>query len=155
MALKPVTTALGEAEQRIAIWSLSPQTLGAYFAIFLIQYIPSTVFEAYTHIQQQATGDTFAHTALEIVRSSGPIGIGSAMNAIAVALFVEAVMVLAKMLERQRFEKGRTEGIKIGKEVGVREGIKEERKRSNAKLRALAKEFGIPEDKLPIEDEEE
>ena len=51
------------------------------------------------------------------------------------------------MLERQRFEKGRAEGIKIG--------IKEERQRSNAKLRALAKEYGIPEDKLPLEDEED
>ncbi|MCY4580975.1 MAG: hypothetical protein OXD31_18260, partial [Chloroflexi bacterium] len=79
----------------------------------------------------------------EIIRASGPIGIGSAMNAIAIAVSVEAIMVLAKMLERQRWEKGRAEGIK------------EERKRSNAKLRALAKEYGIPEDKLPIEDEEE
>ena len=97
-------------------------------------------------IQQRSADDTFAHTAIEIVEASGPLGIGAAMNAIAVAIFVEAVMVLAKMLERQRWEKGRAEGIEIG--------IKEERKRSNAKLRALAKEYGIPEDKLPIEDED-
>ena len=60
------------------------------------------------------------------------------MNALAVAVFVEAVMVLAKMVEKQRWEKGR------------QQGIKEERKRSNAKLRAWAKEYGIPEDKLPL-----
>ena len=102
--------------------------MGAYFAIFLVQYIPGIAFEAYTRIQQEAAIDTFAHIALEIIRASGPIGIGSAMNAIAVALFLEAVMVLARMLSKQQREQGRAEGIK------------EERKRSNAKLRALAKE---------------
>ena len=122
--------------------------MGAYFAIFLVQYIPGIAFEAYTRIQQEAAIDTFAHIALEIIRASGPIGIGSAMNAIAVALFLEAVMVLARMLSRQQREQGRAEGIK------------EERKRSNAKLRAagagaLAKEYGIPLEKLPIGDENE
>jgi len=63
------------------------------------------------------------------------------MNAIAIAVLVEAVMVLAKMVERQRWEQGHAEGVK------------QERKRSNAKLRALAKEYGIPEDKLPLEPE--
>ena len=143
MALKFVTTTRSEPEQRVAIWSLSPQTIGVYFAIFLIQYIPSAAFKVYALIQQRAADDTFAHTALEIVQASGPIGIGSAMNAIAVAVFVEAVMVLARMLSEQQRAQGRAEGIK------------EERKRSNAKLRALAKEYGIPEDKLPIEDEDE
>ena len=143
MALKPVTTTLSEPGKRIAIWSLSPQTMGAYFAIFLVQYIPGIAFEAYTRIQQEAAIDTFAHIALEIIRASGPIGIGSAMNAIAVALFLEAVMVLARMLSEQQ----RQEGIKIG--------IKQERKRSNAKLRAWAKEKGIPLEELPIVDEDE
>ena len=142
-----MSNAHDETAQRIAIWSLSPQTIGAYFAIFLVQYIPGIAVEIYTFVQQQKVDDTFAYAALEIIRASGPIGIGSAMNAIAIAVSVEAIMVLAKMLERQRWEKGRAEGIEIG--------IKEERKRSNAKLRTLAKEYGIPEDKLPIEDEEE
>ena len=119
-----------------------PQTVGAYFAIFLIQYIPGVAFKAYMLVQQQSA-DTFAHTAIEIVEASGPLGVGSAMNAIAVAIFVEAAMVLAKMVERQRWEKGRAEGIK------------EERKRSNAKLRAWAKEKGIPLDELPIADEDD
>ena len=138
-----MTTTSSESGQRVAIWSLLPQTIGAYFAIFLIQYIPGTAFKAYMLIQQRSADDTFAHTAIEIVEASGPLGIGAAMNAIAVAIFVEAVMVLAKMLERQRWEKGRAEGIK------------EERKRSNAKLRAWAKERGIPIEQLPIEDEDE
>ena len=144
LALKFVTTTHGEPVQRIAIWSLSPQTIGAYFVIFLVQYIPGIAFETFTYIQSAASAD-FMYVALEIVKASGPIGIGSAMNAIAIAVLVEAVMVLAKMVERQRWEQGHAEGIK--------EGIKEERKRSNAKLRALAEEFGIPEDRLPIEDE--
>ena len=141
-----MTITPSEPEQRIAIWSLSPQTIGAYFAIFLIQYIPSLAFKGFT-LFQQATGESVAHTAIKVIEASGPIGIGSAMNALAVAVFVEAVMVLAKMLERQQRAEGRAEGIK--------QGIKQERKRSNAKLRALAKEYGIPEDKLPIEDEDE
>ena len=65
------------------------------------------------------------------------------MNAIAVALFLEAVMVLARMLSKQQREQGRAEGIK------------EERKRSAAKLRAWAKQKGIPFEELPIEDEDD
>ena len=69
------------------------------------------------------------------------------MNALAVAVFVEAVMVLAKMLSKQQREEGRAQGIK--------EGIKQERKRSNAKLRAWAKENSIPEDRLPLAPEDD
>ena len=137
-----MTTTPSEPEQRIAIWSLSPQTIGAYFAIFLIQYIPSLVFKGFTLFQQIA-GESVAHTAIKVIEASGPIGIGSAMNALAVAVFVEAVMVLAKMLSKQQREEGRAEGIKEG------------RKRSNAKWRAWAKERGIPMEELPIHDEHE
>ena len=147
MALKFVTNIRSEPGQRITIWSLSPQTIGAYFAIFLVQYIPGIALEIYSHIQQQAASETSAHIVLEIVKASGPIGIGSAMNATAVALSVEAFMVLAKILSEQQ----RQQGIKIGIELG----IKEERKRSNDKLRAWAKKYGIPEEELPIEDEDE
>ncbi len=117
---------------------MSPKTIGAYFAIFLIQYIPSLVFKGFT-LFQQVTGESVAHTAIKVIEASGPIGIGSAMNALAVAVFVEAVMVLAKMLSKQQRE----------------EGIKEGRKRANAKWRAWAKEKGIPLEELPIDDEPE
>ena len=56
-------------------------------------------------------------------------------------------MVLARMLSEQQREQGRAEGIK--------EGAKEERKRSAAKLRAWAKQKGIPFEELPIEDEDD
>ena len=52
-------------------------------------------------------------------------------------------MVLARMLSKQQREQGRAEGIK------------EERKRSAAKLRAWAKQKGIPFEELPIEDEDD
>ena len=123
-----------ERDQRVTIWSISPDIIGAYFGILLIQYIPAIVFNAYMHIRQQTANDTFAVTAIEIIKASGPIGIGSAMNAIAIALFVEAIMVLARMLSKQQRE----------------EGIKEGSKRENAKWRAWAKEHGIPEEELPI-----
>ena len=34
----------------------------------------------------------------------------------------------------------------------MKQGIEQERKRSNAKLRALAKKYGIPETELPVAD---
>ena len=139
-----MATTRNEGEQRVAIWTVSPQMLGAYFVIFLIQYIPAITIEAYGYIQQRTEDDTFATVAIEIiVNAAGPIGIGSAMNAIAVALFMEAVMVLARMLSRQQREQGHAEGVA------------EERKRANAKLRALAKKYDIPEEELRIEDEDD
>ena len=112
-----------------------------YFAVYLIQYIPSVAFEAYNY--QRAADEIFARTAIEVIKASGPIGVGSAMNALAVAMLVEAVMVLASIINKQQ------------REEGFRQGVKEERKRSNAKLRALAKEYGIPEDKLPLAPEDD
>ena len=141
-----MTTTSREPRQRVAIWSLLPETIGAYFAIFLIQYIPGVAFKAYTLIQQQEAGDTFAHTVIKVIEASGPLGIGAAMNAAAIAIFMEAiVMVLARMYIERRLTES--------KEEGFEQGVKHERKRSNAKLRALAKEYGIPEDKLPLESE--
>ena len=56
-------------------------------------------------------------------------------------------MVLAAWVKKRQF----AEGVEVGK----KQGRAEERKRYNAKLRALAKKYDIPEDELPIEDEDE
>ena len=48
-------------------------------------------------------------------------------------------MVLASIISEQK------------RKEGFRQGVKQERKRSNAKMRALAEKYGIPEDELPIE----
>ena len=148
-----MTTLRDDSEQRVAIWSIAPQAIGAYFAIFLAQYIPLVAMEAYARIQQ-AQGDSFSEIARDIVRASGPLGGGAAMNALAVALCVEAIMVLASWLRKQQLE----EGIKIGRTEGVEIGVQKEReranierKRSNAKLRAWAKENGVPIENLPID----
>ena len=69
------------------------------------------------------------------------------MNAIAIALFVEAIMVLARMLSRQQRAEGHAEGVAVGRA--------QERKRANAKLRALAEKYDIPEEELQIEDDSE
>ena len=51
-------------------------------------------------------------------------------------------MVLASMInKRQRAE-------------GYRQGVKQTAKRSNANLRALAKKYDIPEEDLPLLDED-
>ena len=49
---------------------------------------------------------------------------------------------------------GIAEGIAKGKAVGIAEGIAQERKSRNAKLRAIAKKYGIPEEELGIDDED-
>ena len=124
---------------------MSARVVGAYFAIYLLQYVPSVAFEAYTHFQQRAADETLARVMVEVIKASGPIGIGSATNAAAIAMLMEAVMVLASIISEQK----RKEGFR----QGIEQGVKQERKRSNAKLRALAEKYGIPEDELPIDSE--
>ena len=138
-----MTTGTDGPEQRIAIWSLSARVIGAYFVIFLIQYVPGAAFEAYSRLGQRAADETFVHAAVEVVKACGPIGIGAATNALAIAMIVETVMVLAKIIsEHQRA-------------AGFQAGVRQERKRKNAAIRALGKKYGIPEDELPIRDEDE
>ena len=134
-----------ESPSRIAIWSLSARVIGAYFVIFLLQYVPGVALEAYTHWPPPSEGAmAVARAALAIVKGSGPIGIGSATNALAIAMIVEASMVLARIISAHQREEGFRQG--------VQQGVRQERKRSNAKLRALAKKYGIPEEDLPIAD---
>ena len=144
---------------------MSARVVGAYFAIYLLQYVPSVAFEAYTHFQQRAADETLARVMVEVIKASGPIGIGSATNAAAIAMLMEAVMVLASIISEQKRKEGFRQGVKQGIEQGVKQGIeqgvkqgieqgvKAERNRSNAKMRALAEKYGIPEDDLPIEPE--
>ena len=61
-------------------------------------------------------------------------------------------MVLASIIN----ERKRQEGIKQGIEQGIELGKEQERKRWNAKLRAVAEKYGIPEDELlPIGPEDD
>ena len=143
-----------EYEPRIAIWSLSAQVIGAYFVIFLLQYAPGVALEAYAHWPQPAadgaTAMEMARAAVAIVKASGPIGIGSATNALAIAIIVEATMVLAKIISMHQREEGFRQGVKH-----ERERRNQERQQRNAKLRALAEKYGIPEAELPIADEDD
>ena len=148
-----MTTQPSEPEPRIAIWSLSARVIGAYFAIFLIQYVPGVAFEAYTYWQQRPADEAVFRTVVEIIKASGPIGVGSATNAIAIAMLVEAVMVLARIISKHQREESFRQGVE--------QGVKQERERSNAKLRAsnarmreLAEKYGIPQEQLPIEPED-
>ena len=49
--------------------------------------------------------------------------------------------------------KATQQGLTQGIQQGIQQGAKEERKRNNAKVRAWAKERGIPENELPFADE--
>ena len=150
-----MTTGTGGPEQRIAIWSLSARVIGAYFVIFLIQYIPGAAFEAYSRLGQRAADETLVRAAVEVVKACGPIGIGAATNALAIAMIVEMVMVLAKIIGEHQRAAGFQAGVEEGSKQGFQEGVRQERKRQNAKIRALGKKYGIPEDELPIRDEDE
>ena len=55
-------------------------------------------------------------------------------------------MVLAAWFKRRQFEQGFEKGLEIGRT----ESRRAMRKLHNAKLRSLAKEYGIPEDELPL-----
>ena len=142
-----------EPEPRIAIWSLSARVIGAYFVLFLVQYAPGVALEVYAHWPPPAAGAlALARTAVDIIKGSGPIGLGAATNALAIAVTMEAIMVLAKIISMHQREEGYRQGRKHGRQEGIEEGIEQERKRNNAKLRAFAKKYGIPEDELPIAD---
>ena len=133
-----MTTPTSEPEPRIAIWSLPARVIGVYFIAYLVQYIPSVAFEAYSY--QRETGEALVRTIIEIIKASGPIGLGSATNALAAAMIAEAIMVLASMINKRQRARGHAEGLKEGRT----QGVKEERKRSNAKIRALAEKYGHP-----------
>ena len=147
-----------DAEPRIAIWSLSARVIGAYFVLFLVQYAPGVALTAYTQwpaSASDATAIALALSAVGIIEASGAIGLGAAANALAIAMIVEGAMVLAKIISMHQREEGFRQGVKQGRE----EGVEQERQRRNkanqqrnAKLRALAEKYGIPESELPIAD---
>ena len=122
--------------------SISPRMVGIYLVIFWVQCIAGIGINGYNQIWQRAD-NSLADTILQIILVSGEVGIGAATNSLLVVITAEGIMVLAEWVRKRQF----AEGIEVGR--------KQERKRANAKLRALAKEYGIPEEKLEIEDEDE
>ena len=126
-----MTTGTDGPEQRIAIWSLSARVIGAYFVIFLIQYVPSMAFEAYSRLSQRTADETFVHAAVEVVKACGPIGIGAATNALAIAMMVEMVMVLAKILSEYQRAAGIQEGFQKGFQDERKAGAQEEERQDS------------------------
>ena len=143
------------AEQRVAIWSLSPAMLTLYFVIFWVQCVAGIAIDAYYQLQQRADAPVPA-ILLEIVRGSGPTGIGAAVNALVIALFVEATMVLAQIVKRRQFEQGRAQGREEVREEAREEALRERAEEREAwmeawtqDLEAWAKENDIPIENLP------
>ena len=126
--------------------SISPRMVGIYLVIFWVQCVVGIGINGYNQIWQRADNN-LADTTLQTILVSGAVGIGAATNSLLVVISAEGIMVLAAWVKKRQF----AEGL----EQGVKQGRAEERKRANAKLRALAKEYGIPEEKLEIEDEDE
>ena len=60
-----------------------------------------------------------------------------------------------KAIREAKLREIRQEGVQEGVQEGIEQGIKQERKRSNAKWRALAEKYGIPESELPFANEDD
>lgn len=150
-----MSTTKRPTEQRVAIWSLSPAMLTLYFVIFWVQCVAGIATDAYYQLQQRADAPVPV-TFLEIVRGSGPTGIGAAVNALVIALFVEATMVLAQIVKRRQFEQGREQGREEVREEAREEAQREYTEEMTAwmeawtqDMEAWAKENDIPIENLP------
>lgn len=121
--------------------------VGAYFALFWIQCVVGISIDIYNQIAllpEIALTDII----LQVIVGSGQVSLGAAANSFLVAISVEGIMVLAAWVKKRQYERGF--------ETGITQGIAEERKRANAKIRAWAEEKGIPIEELPtIADETE
>ena len=127
--------------------SISPRMVGIYLVIFWVQCVVGIGVIVYNQILLQYADNTIADTVLHVILMSGAVGIGAATNSLLVAISAEGIMVLAAWVKKRQF----AEGIEVGKE----QGIAEERKRANAKLRAWAEEKGPLEELPEIDDEDE
>ena len=162
--------------QRVAMLSISPKMLGAYFVIFWVQYAPGMALMLTARYQAWRRADAdLAVIIPEALKESGPIGIGAAVNATAIIILAEVVMVLAQIVKKKQYEAGRQEGIVEGRQEGIaegrqegrqegiaegrqegrQEGIAEGRKQSAKRMRAWAKDRGIPEDELPLDPDDD
>lgn len=166
----------GRLRQRVAMLSISPKMIGAYFVIFWVQYAPGMALMLTARYQAWRRADAdLAVIIPEAIKESGPIGIGAAVNATAIIILAEVFMVLAQIVKKKQYEEGveqgielgrvegiaegrqegrqegRVEGIAEGRQEGRQEGITEGRKQSADRMRAWAKDRGIPEDELPLD----
>ena len=150
--------------QRVAMLSISPKMLGAYFVIFWAQYAPGMALMLTARYQAWRRADAdLAVIIPEALKESGPIGIGAAVNATAIIILAEVIMVLAQMVKKKQYEAGVEQGIELGRQEGIaegrqegrQEGIAEGRKQSAKRMRAWAKDRGIPEDELPLDPDDD
>lgn len=144
--------------------SISPKMLGAYFVIFWVQYAPGMALMLTARYQAWRRADAdLAVIIPEALKESGPIGIGAAVNATAIIILAEVIMVLAQIVKKKQYEEGVEQGIELGRQEGIaegrqegrQEGIAEGRKQSAKRMRAWAKDRGIPEDELPLDPDDD
>ena len=120
--------------------------MGVYLVISWVQCVVGVGINTYNQILQRADL-SIADIVLQIIVGSEEIGIGAATNSLVVVITAEGIMVLAAWVKKKQF----AEGVEVGK----KQGKAEERERVNAQWKDLAEEFGIPEDRIPKDDESE
>ena len=128
--------------------SITPRMVGLYLFLFWVQCIAGIGINAY-NLALQSADSGIADIILQAIVGSEKVGIGAATNSLIIVITVEGILVLAEWVKKKQFK----EGVEVGKKQGIEQGAAAERKRANAKLRALAEEYGIPEEKLEIEEE--
>ena len=128
-----------------------------FLGVFLAQYIGGLALIYWLGLR---TGD------LKLLDAGALATALIIMSTAHAVVIVEGIAMLAESFLKRRYEAGLQEGreeglqeglqegheagLQEGHEVGLQQGIMQERKRSNANLRALAEKYGIPESELPF-----
>ena len=124
-----------------------------FLGVFLAQYIGGLALIYWLGLR---TGD------LKLLDAGALATALIIMSTAHAVVIVEGIAMLAESFLKRRYEAGLQEGreaglqegLQEGHEVGLQQGIMQERKRSNANLRALAEKYGIPESELPFTDDD-
>ena len=109
--------------------------------MFWLQCLAGIGSNAYQQLWLR-TDIAITEAMLQVITAAGLISLGAAANSLIIVISAEGIMVLASWFKRRQFEQG------------MEKGRAEERKRTNAKLRAWAEEKGISVDELPIDDKD-
>ena len=121
-----------------------------FLGVFLVQYIGGLALIYWLGLR---TGEL---TLPESAALATALIIMSTAHAVVI---VEGIAMLAESFLKRRYEAGLQEGheagLQEGHEAGLQEGREEGFKQSNAKWRALAKKYGIPESEMPFTDDDD
>ena len=173
----------GNKEGRTPIWAVSPKTLGFYLVVFWALCVAGSgmVIRRQALAHDGDFIDTALGTLIGVGAVGLGAAVASLILSLAVEAIMVLAQMLKRRQYEQGYEEGVEEGVEIGVErgveigvaqgreegveigvaqgreegveIGVERGREETRQQYNARIRAWAKERGIPADDLPELDE--